>query len=154
MRTKAVIAVTATLIIGFILGMLTSAQIRQVKLRNMRSFVVGREFSHMMMEVIQPDDEQRVQIEEVIRNYNRTTRGMQMKFREEFDSVSAAFKKDIDTLLTREQLDRVHAMDARNREMMMKMRRGFNDPDKQPDHRPMYHHRKYSRRPPDAPQPR
>ncbi|MCI0523034.1 MAG: hypothetical protein L0Y37_05195 [Bacteroidales bacterium] len=52
---------------------------------------------------------------------------MQSAFRNDFDSVSAAFKKDIDTLLTPDQLARVREMETRNREMMKKMDRSRHE---------------------------
>ena len=123
MKTKAILIVIATLLIGFLLGMLTSAQIRHSKLRKMRTSVSGRDFAEMMMEVINPDDQQRIELEQVMKSYEKRTREMQSEFRRDFDSVSTAFKKDIDTLLTPDQLARVREMESRNREMMEKMNR-------------------------------
>ena len=53
MKTKAIILVILTLIIGFFLGILTSAQIRHSKMKQMRSYVSGKDFGEMMMETIQ-----------------------------------------------------------------------------------------------------
>lgn len=127
MKTKAIIIVIATLLIGFLLGMLTSAQIRHSKLRKMRMSVSGRDFAEMMMEVINPDDQQRIDLEKVMKSYEKRTREMQSQFRRDFDSVSTAFKRDIDTLLTPDQLARVREMESRNREMMEKMNRSRRD---------------------------
>jgi hypothetical protein len=127
MKTKAIIIVIATLLIGFLLGMLTSAQIRHSKLRKMRMSVSGRDFAEMMMQVINPDDQQRIELEKVMKSYENMTHEMQSEFRRDFDSVSTAFKRDIDTLLTPDQLARVREMEARNREMMEKMNRNRRD---------------------------
>lgn len=127
MKTKAIIIVIATLLIGFLLGMLTSAQIRHSKLRKMRMSVSGRDFAEMMMQVINPDDLQRIELEKVMKSYENMTHEMQSEFRRDFDSVSTAFKRDIDTLLTPDQLARVREMEARNREMMEKMNRNRRD---------------------------
>jgi len=127
MKTKAIIIVIATLLIGFLLGVLTSAQIRHSKLRKMRMSVSGRDFAEMMMEVINPDDQQRIELEQVMKSYENRTHEMQSEFRRDFDSVSTAFKRDIDTLLTPDQLARVREMEARNREMMEKMNRSRRD---------------------------
>jgi hypothetical protein len=48
---------------------------------------------------------------------------MQSDFRTDFDSVTATFKKEIDTLLTPEQLEKVRELEVRNREMMQEMRK-------------------------------
>ncbi|MCU0376650.1 MAG: hypothetical protein MUC78_00160 [Bacteroidales bacterium] len=127
MKTRAIIIVVATLLIGFFLGMLTSAQIRHSKLKKMRMSVSGRDFAEMMMDVINPDDKQRLELEKVMKHYEKQTREMQSEFRRDFDSVSTAFKKDIDTLLTPDQLARVREMESRNREIMKKMDRSRHE---------------------------
>ena len=127
MKTRAILIVVATLLIGFLLGMLTSAQIRHSRLKRMRTSVSGRDFAAMMMNVIDPDDSQRIRLENVMKNYEKITHEMQAKFRGDFDSVSTAFKKDIDTLLTPDQLARVREMEARNSEMMKKMNRNRHE---------------------------
>lgn len=127
MKTRAIIIVIATLLIGFVLGMLTSAQIRHSKLKKMRMSFSGRDFAEMMMEVINPDDQQRIELESVMKSYEKKTREMQSAFRKDFDSVSTAFKRDIDTLLTPDQLARVREMESKNREMMKKMDRSRHE---------------------------
>jgi Spy/CpxP family protein refolding chaperone len=123
MKTKAILVVVATLLIGFMLGMLTSAQIRHTKLKKMRTSVSGKDFAEMMMNAINPDVSQRAQLEKVMQDYEKATREMQLQFRQDFDSVSTAFKKDIDTLLTADQLARVREMEKRNSELMKRMNR-------------------------------
>ena len=127
MKTKAILVIVITLIIGFILGMLTSAQIRHSKMKEMRTFLSGKDYAEMMLNVIQPDEEQKAKLEEVMSKFYITTREMQAGFRNDFDSVTAEFKKEIDTLLTKEQLEKVRELEIRNREMMQKMRREPQD---------------------------
>lgn len=123
MKTKAIVVLVLTLVIGFILGMLTSAQIRHSRMKEMRTFFSGKDYAEMMMNVIQPDEVQKAKLEEVMGRYYKTTRNMQSDFRTDFDSVTTSFKKEIDTLLTAEQLERVRELETRNREMMQEMRK-------------------------------
>lgn len=123
MKTKAAIIIILTLVIGFVLGMLTSAQIRHSKMREMRTFFSGKDFAEKIIEVVQPDEKQKAELESIMKNFDKTTRDLQIQFRNDFDSVSIVFKKDMDTLLTKEQLERVRDLEAKNREMMQKMRR-------------------------------
>ncbi len=123
MKTKAIIVLVLTLIIGFILGMLTSAQIRHSRMKEMRTFFSGKDYAEMMMNVIQPDEVQKAKLEEVMGRFYRATRDMQSDFRTDFDSVTATFKKEIDTLLTPEQLEKVRELEVRNRKMMQEMRK-------------------------------
>ena len=140
MKTKAILIVVLTLIIGFILGMLTSAQIRHSRMKEMRTFFSGKDYAEMMINVIQPDEVQKAKLEEVMSKFYETTREMQMGFRNDFDSVTTEFKREIDTLLTKDQLDKVRELEARNRDMMQKMRR-----------EPMEHHRQRGFRPGGSP---
>ncbi len=123
MKTKAIIILVLTLIIGFILGMLTSAQIRHSRMKEMRTFFSGKDYAEMMLNVIQPDEVQKAKLEEVMGRFYKTTRDMQSDFRTDFDSVTATFKKEIDTLLTPEQLEKVRELEVKNREMMQEMRK-------------------------------
>lgn len=123
MKTKAILIIVFTLVIGFILGMLTSAQIRHSRMKEMRTFFSGKDYGEMMLNVIHPDEMQKAKLEEVMGRYYKTTRNMQSDFRTDFDSVTSGFKKEIDTLLTPVQLEKVRELEARNREMMKKMRK-------------------------------
>jgi uncharacterized protein YneF (UPF0154 family) len=123
MKIKAILIIVVTLVIGFILGMLTSAQIRHSKMKDVRRFVSGKDYAEMMIEVIQPDEAQKARLDEVMSRFYETTREMQSGFRNDFDSVTTQFKREIDTLLTKEQLDKVRELEARNKEMMQRMRR-------------------------------
>lgn len=127
MKTKAIIVLVLTLIIGFILGMLTSAQIRHSRMKEMRTYVSGKDYAEVMMNVIQPDEAQKAKLEEVMGRLYKTTRNMSSDFRTEFDSVTASFKKEIDTLLTPEQLERVREHELRNKKMMQEMRKEPRD---------------------------
>lgn len=142
MKTKAIVVLVLTLIIGFILGMLTSAQIRHSRMKEMRTFFSGKDYAEMMLNVIQPDEDQKAKLEEVMGRFYKTTRDMQSDFRTDFDSVTASFKKEIDTLLTTEQLEKVRELETRNREMMQKMRK-----------EPREHHRPGGFRPGEQPGP-
>ncbi len=123
MKIKAILIIVVTLVIGFILGMLTSAQLRHSKMKEVRRFVSGKDYAEMMIEVIQPDEAQKARLDEVMSRFYKTTRGMQSGFRNDFDSVTTQFKREIDTLLTKEQLEKVRELEARNKEMMQRMRR-------------------------------
>jgi hypothetical protein len=58
MRVKSILVVVGTLIIGFILGMLTSAQIRYHRLKPVRVFFSEERFRDGFYKTIQPDDQQ------------------------------------------------------------------------------------------------
>ena len=59
MKAKPVILVIVILIIGFVLGMLTSAQIRIHKLKPVRVFFSEERFRDGFYQTIQPDEKQK-----------------------------------------------------------------------------------------------
>jgi hypothetical protein len=118
MKTKPVLLILGTLIIGFILGMLTSAQIRYHKLNPVRVFFSEERFREGFYRAIQPDEQQKARIDLVLDKYAKINGELQNNFRKELDSNMNEFRKEIDTYLTRDQIARLREMDERRREMI------------------------------------
>jgi hypothetical protein len=123
MKAKPVLLVIITLVIGFILGMLTSAQLRFHKLRPVRVYFSEERFREGFYKAIQPDEEQKAKIETVLNKYAKVNSELQMTFRKEFDANMKALRKELDSNLTKEQLARLKEMDARREEMIRQGRR-------------------------------
>ena len=66
MKARSIIIIVATLILGFILGMLTSAEIRHQKLKPMSFFLSQERFRDGVFSVINPDEDQKEKLEELI----------------------------------------------------------------------------------------
>ena len=122
MKTKPVLLILATLIIGFVLGMLTSAQIRYHKLSPVRVFFSEERFREGFYRTIQPDEQQKAKIDVVLDKYARINSELQSNFHKEFDSNMKEFRKEIDTYLTRDQIGRLREMDEHRQEMIRKNR--------------------------------
>ena len=120
MKARSIIVVLVTLIIGFILGMLTSAQIRYHKLKPVRVFFSEERFRDGFYRTIQPDDQQKTKIDLVLDKYAKINSELQNNFRKELDASMKEFRKELDLNLTRDQLARLKEMDARREEMMQK----------------------------------
>jgi hypothetical protein len=118
MKTKPVLLILGTLIIGFILGMLTSAQIRYHKLNPVRVFFSEERFREGFYRTIQPDEHQKASIDLVLDKYARINGDLQSTFRKELDSNMKEFRKEIDTYLTRDQIARLREMDERRQQMI------------------------------------
>jgi hypothetical protein len=118
MKAKPVILIVATFIIGFILGMLTSAQIRYHKLNPVRFFFSEQRFRDGFYRIIQPDDEQKAKIDIVLDKYAKINSDLQSSFRKEFDASMKQFRKEIDTYLTREQIARLKEMEERRQKII------------------------------------
>jgi len=118
MKAKPIIVVIITLIIGFVLGMLTSAQIRYHKLKPVRVYFSEERFRDGFYHAIQPNEQQKAKIDLVLDKYARINSDLQNNFRKELDASMKDFRKELDSNLTKEQLARLKNMDVRRQEMI------------------------------------
>jgi len=138
MKTRPVILAIITLIIGFFLGMLTSAQIRSHRLKPVRVFFSEEKFREGMYQAIQPTENQKVKIEEILDKYSKMNSEATTAFRKEFGARMEKFRNELDSNLTPEQIVRMKELDEQ-REKMIRSHRNE-------------HERSYHDSPPHAPQ--
>lgn len=127
MKAKPILLVILTLVIGFVLGMLTSAQIRFNRLKPVRVYFSEDRFREGFYKIIQPDEEQKAEIEKILEKYAKLNGDLQNNFRKEAESNMKEFRKEIDSKLTKEQLARLKEMDERREEMIRESRKHRND---------------------------
>jgi hypothetical protein len=127
MKTKSVFLIVGTLIIGFILGMLTSAQLRYQKLKPVRVFFSEERFREGFYKIIQPDEHQKVIIEQVLDKYAKMNSDLQNKFRNDMDANLKDFRKELDSKLTKEQVARLKEMDEKREEMIRQYRKNWQN---------------------------
>jgi hypothetical protein len=127
MKAKPVLLILATLIIGFVLGMLTSAQIRYHKLNPVRVFFSEERFREGFYRTIQPDDQQKAGIDLVLDKYAIINSELQNTFRRGLDSSMKEFRKEIDSYLTKDQVARLKEMDERRQQMIRHNRSGHKN---------------------------
>jgi hypothetical protein len=123
MKTKPIILVIITLIIGFVLGMLTSAQIRYHRLKPVKVFFSEEKFREGFYRTIQPDEQQKAKIDLILDKYAKINGELQSNFRKELDSSMKDFRKEIDQNLTKEQIARLKEMDERRHKMIRQNRK-------------------------------
>jgi len=123
MKAKPILLVILTLLIGFVLGMLTSAQIRFNKLKPMRLYFSEERFREGFYKTIEPDEKQKAEIEKILDKYAKLNSTLQSNFRKELDSNMKEFHKEIDSKLTKEQIARLKEMDDKRQEMIRQSRR-------------------------------
>jgi hypothetical protein len=127
MKARPIILIVVTLIIGFVLGMLTSAQIRFHRLEPVRVFFSEGRFREGFYQVIQPDDKQKATIDVLLSKYARLNSTTQNDFRKKLDSLMKEFWKELEPSLTKEQLSRLNDMEQRRNEMIRADRRNAPD---------------------------
>jgi hypothetical protein len=144
MKTRPILLGIITLIIGFVIGMLTSAQLRLHRLRPVRMYFSEERFREGFYKTIQPDEAQKAKIDLILDKYGKLNSETQNNFRKELDSNVKAMRKELDLNLTKEQLARLKEMDEKRQEMMRQERKrrdndttGFkNDRRRFPDRNP------------------
>ena len=122
MKTRTILLGIIILIVGFVLGMLTSAQLRYHKLKPVRVYFSEDRFREGFYKTIQPDEKQKVKIDQILDKYAKINSETQNDFRKELDSNVNALRKELDSQLTKEQLARLKDMDERRQEMMRQER--------------------------------
>jgi len=127
MKKKVILFAVLTLAIGFLIGMLTSAQIRYKKLKPMRLYFSEERFREGLYKTIEPDEKQKAEIEKILDKYANLNSELQGNFRKELDSNMKELRKELDSKLTKEQLLRLKEMDDRRQEMIRSSRRTRND---------------------------
>jgi len=127
MKAKPIIIIVITLAIGFVLGMLTSGQIRYHRLKPVRVFFSEERFRNGFYEIIKPDEKQKETIDKLLSNYARMNSDIQNDFRKKMDSTMKEFWKELEPSLTKEQLARLKEMEKRRMEMIRGDRRNQRD---------------------------
>jgi len=127
MKARSIIVVLLTLIIGFILGMLTSAQIRYHRLKPVRVFFSEERFRDGFYKTIEPNGQQKAKIDLVLDKYAKINSDLQSNFRKELDANMKEFRKELDLNLTKDQLTRLKEMDERRQEMNRQNRKNFEN---------------------------
>ena len=127
MKAKQFIVVIITLIIGFVLGMLTSAQIRYHKLKPVKVFFSEEKFRDGFYSTIQPGEQQKAKIDLILDKYAKINSELQGSFRKELDASMKDFRKELDLNLTKEQIARLKEMDERRHEMIRQNRKNHEN---------------------------
>ena len=127
MKAKPVILVIITLVIGFIIGMLTSAQIRLHRMRPVRLYFPREEFREGFYRTIQADEKQKIQLEKILNKYDELNNNLLTNYRKGFEQNVKDMQKDLESLLTKEQQDKLKEIDKRREEMFREARKNFGN---------------------------
>jgi len=124
MKTKSIILALITLAAGFLLGMLTSSQLRNQRLKPVRVFSSEERFKEGMYSAIQPTKEQKAKIDKILDKYSTLNSEAGDAFRKEFETRMEKFRSEIDANLTPEQIVRLKELDEQRKKMTTVRRRG------------------------------
>ncbi|MBP5474392.1 MAG: hypothetical protein J6X92_06525 [Bacteroidales bacterium] len=145
---KTILYVSGVFIVAFLLGMLTSAQIRNKKLEPVRTFFSEGEYVRNIARIVQPTKEQWEEFDTIIKKYGAQNAELQKTFRDEIQTNMDAFRKEIDKLLTKEQREKLKKVEEERKKMFEEFMKGRNDsipPDRNRYDRNRYEREKYER---------
>jgi len=118
MKAKPILFLVITLLIGFSLGMLTSAHIRHKRMRSVRMFSSERHFKEMIYRIIEPGEEQKKELDLIMKSFGKEGKEIQRMFRKEFEEHNSLYWNKIESLLTQDQLDLLEAYKKKRSEQM------------------------------------
>jgi len=122
MKIRPIIIIVLTLFIGFCIGILVSAQLRHKRMNPVRIYSSEQRFRDDAIHFLQPDEEQLVILEPVIKKYAKASSEMQKEYRRSFEELMQNYFSDVKPLLTKEQLDRISEMQKRRRDATKRFR--------------------------------
>lgn len=105
MKTKSLLLLILILIIGFIMGFLSSSVIRENKAREYRSYSSYESFRNHSLEKLQPSEEQKLKILPIIEEYSNKNQELKVNYRRDFRSLMKEFREELKPFLTEEQLE-------------------------------------------------
>ena len=116
-KIKSGISLLTTLLIGFVIGYLTSTQVKENRIRELRTFGSAEGFKFMMEHMLELDEKQKDAIKPVVDKYAKENFELMKNFRGEFSVLMKEFHKELTPYLTPEQIERLNEFGKRGREM-------------------------------------
>lgn len=127
MKIKPVILLLTIFVIGFVLGMLTSAQVRNKKLQPVRFFFNEKHFVEGLSRIIEPSPQQVAEFDALLKKYSDLNGKLNKEFSEGFRANIDAFWSEIESKLTKEQLDKIEEVEEERRRMFEEFAKNRSD---------------------------
>lgn len=127
MKTKSIIIILTTLIIGFVIGFLVNGQLTKNRIQSFVKQGTHDGFKMRFFDIIDPDEAQRVAIEPILEEYAEKTNEIVESFREEMKSIHDEMIGKLEPYLNEDQIERLK--DAQERfERNERLRPGHGGP--------------------------
>ena len=110
MKAKTTLIIISTLIIGIIIGALLSRAYLHHRIRRAFTMVNPNRFMIFFEQTISPTPEQREQIRKIIQNHTKNLSELQKNLREGMELSFESLRKELDSVLTPEQKERLEKM--------------------------------------------
>lgn len=107
MNTKQTLLLIAVLITGFLAGFLIAGRMARHRIHHMIERHQPQSMPHRMMEIIEPDENQRDDVERILEKYADTLRQLRRTHRQDLKSVHLSLQKELRPVLSEKQFRRL-----------------------------------------------
>lgn len=108
-RTKTLIIILSTLIIGITIGALGSGALRKSRMDRFDKMDHSSRFFRVMERIIQPDAKQKAALDRVIEKYSDHMSSIHARHQDELSAIFDSMRTELNALLTEEQKDRLYS---------------------------------------------
>ncbi|MBS0011640.1 MAG: hypothetical protein KFF49_09540 [Bacteroidales bacterium] len=123
MKLRITLLIVLTLLLGFAIGMLTSAKLRHKRMNPVRIYASEQYFRDHLYKIVEPDSIQKEELNAIIVRYGRELNELNAIFRKDIEELMDKQWKEIKPVLNRDQIDELEEFDRNRREMMKKFKR-------------------------------
>ena len=111
MGTKSTLIIAATLLLGFVLGLLASGALARQRVRRLAEMRTPPGFSSRVEQVIQPtDDAQREAIRRVLQDAAQRNHEIYSRIRQDLRASLEQMREELEPILTDQQLNRLERL--------------------------------------------
>lgn len=121
-RTKTIVVIIATLLIGIAIGALATGALREKRAKHIEAMLPGQRFLRVMERIIQPTPEQRATIEGILKKRSDQIGALNEEYQGEIRAVLDSLHSELDAVLTPEQKSRLEKRLARGDKEWVEMR--------------------------------
>ena len=122
MKLRITLLIILTLLLGFAIGILTSAQLRHKRMRPVRIYASEQYFKEHLYKVVEPDSAQKAELDAIIEQYGEQVNEMNAAFWKDFETVMDSQWNDIKPVLNKEQIEKLEEIERNRRERMKEFR--------------------------------
>src|SRR6056297_1253551 len=106
MKLRITILIILTLLLGFVIGMLTSAQLRHKRMRPVRTFASEQYFREHFYKIVEPSEEQKEELNGIIESYANDFNKLSEQFWDDFESLMDEQWGEIKPVLNKKQIEK------------------------------------------------
>jgi len=107
MRLRSLLLILGVFVIAFLLGILTSAQIRNKKIRDFKAYSTPEAFRVRFEKLLDPTPEQMKKIIPILDKYGKKNHDLRKEYQKQFIELMKQYRQELEPNLTREQIEKL-----------------------------------------------